>query len=88
MANDSKHTVLLVDDDDNFREIIKAKLEAADFSVVEAKDGEIGAEKAKEIKPDLVLMDVQMPKMNGIESLSRIKADPETANIKVLFLTN
>ena len=88
MANDGKPTVLLVDDDDNFREIIKAKLEAADFSVVEAKDGEIGVEKAKEIKPDLVLMDVQMPKMNGIESLSRIKADPETANIKVLFLTN
>lgn len=88
MSKDGKYVVLLVDDDNSLREIMKAKLEAAGFSVVEAKDGMEGVEKTKEIKPDLVLMDVQMPTMNGIEALSKIKSDPDTANTKVLFLTN
>ena len=88
MPKDGKPVVLLVDDDDNLREIIKAKLEAAGFSVAEAKDGEDGLRKTKEIRPDLVLMDVQMPKMNGIESLSKIKSDPDIASTKVIFLTN
>lgn len=88
MAKDGKFVVLLVDDDANFREIIKAKLEAAGFIVAEAKDGEDGINKAKNNKPDLILMDVQMPKMNGIEALSKIKADSEMAQAKVLFLTN
>ena len=85
MPKDGKPVVLLVDDDDNLREIIKAKLEAAGFSVAEAKDGEDGLRKTKEIRPDLVLMDVQMPKMNGIESLSKIKSDPDIASTKVIF---
>ena len=88
MNKDGKYVVLLVDDDNNLREIIKAKLEAVDFYVIEAKDGEDGVKKVKENKPDLVLMDVQMPNMNGIEALSIIKSDFETRNTKVLFLTN
>lgn len=88
MNKDGKNVVLLVDDDDNFREIIKAKLEAVGFAVIEAKDGEDGVDKAKNNKPDLILMDVQIPKMNGIEALSKIKANPDTSETKVLFLTN
>ncbi len=88
MPKDGKPVILLVDDDDNLREIVKAKLESAGFSVVEAKDGQEGVEETKKFKPDLILMDVQMPKMNGIEALSKIKADSEVANTKVLFLTN
>jgi|SRR3989344_1304157 len=88
MNKDGKNVVLLVDDDANLREIIKAKLEAGGFVVIEAKDGEDGVNKAKNNKPDLILMDVQMPKMNGIEALSKIKADPDTSQAKVLFLTN
>jgi CheY-like chemotaxis protein len=88
MAKDGKYVVLLVDDDANLREIIKAKLEAAGFVVIEAKDGEDGVNKTKSEKPDLILMDVQMPKMNGIEALSRVKSNPDTAQTKVLFLTN
>ncbi len=88
MAKDGKYVVLLVDDDADFREIVKAKLEVAGFVVIEAKDGEDGVDKAKSNKPDLILMDVQMPKMNGIEALSKIKADPDASQTKVLFITN
>ena len=88
MNKDGKNVVLLVDDDANLREIIKAKLEAVGFVVIEARYGEDGVNKAKNNKPDLILMDVQMPKMNGIEALSKIKANPETSQVKVLFLTN
>lgn len=88
MNKDGKNIVLLVDDDANLREIIKAKLEATGFVVIEAKDGEDGVDKTKSNKPDLILMDVQMPKMNGIEALSKIKANPDIAQTKVLFLTN
>lgn len=83
-----KFSILLVDDDDNLKEIMKAKLEAAGFDYNEAKNGEEGVQKVKKIRPDLVLMDVQMPKMNGIEALSKIKSDPEIAGTKILFLTN
>lgn len=88
MTKDGKCVVLLVDDDANFREIIKAKLEAAGFVVIEANDGEDSINKAKDNKPDLILMDIQMPKMNGIEALSKIKADPDISQTKILFLTN
>ena len=76
----------MVDDDANLREIIKAKLEAVGFVVIEARDGEDGVNKAKNNKPDLILMDVQMPKMNGIEALSKIKADPDTSQARYFFL--
>lgn len=88
MNSDGKYVILLVDDDVNLREILRAKLEAANFVVAEAKDGEEGVTKTKDTKPDLVLLDVQMPRMNGIEALAKIKADPETSGIKVIFLTN
>lgn len=88
MNSDGKYSVLFVDDDNNLREILKAKFEAAGFDVIEASDGEEGVKKTKEKKPDIILMDVQMPKMNGIEALSKIKADPEISGTKVIFLTN
>ena len=88
MDDSGKYLILLVDDDGNFREVIKTKLEAAGFAVAEAVNGEEGFEKTKQLKPNLVFMDVQMPKMNGIECLSKIKADPEITATKVIFLTN
>jgi CheY-like chemotaxis protein len=88
MDNNGKPLILLVDDDNNFREIVRAKFESAGFAIEEAKDGAEGVEKAKAKKPNLILLDVQMPKMNGVVVLSKLKADPEMAGIKVLFLTN
>lgn len=88
MDKDKKYTILLVDDDDNFREILKAKLEAENFVIKEAVDGQDGLEKAKVIKPDLIVLDIRMPKMSGVQALLKIKADPEIASIKVIFSTN
>jgi len=63
------------------------KLSSAGFRVVEAEDGAECLEKMKKFKPDLILLDVQMPKMNGIETFLRIKEDRENSDVRVIFLT-
>lgn len=78
---------MIVDDDDDFREIITTKLTVAGFEVAQAASGQEALAKVKTINPHLVLMDVKMPGMSGVETLSRMHADPELANFKVLFLT-
>lgn len=87
MENEQK-LILIIDDDKDLREILVAKLQGSGFGVEQAQDGPSGMQKAKEIKPNLILMDVRMPGMTGIETLSRMKADPELAGLKVIFLTN
>ena len=88
MDKDGKFVILIVDDDDNFREILRAKLEVEGFVIHEAVDGQDGLEKAKAIKPDLVVLDIRMPKMSGVQSLLRIKEDADIKNTKILFSTN
>jgi CheY-like chemotaxis protein len=85
---DTQKLILVVDDDKDLSEITATKLEQAGFRVEKATSGEEGIAKAKELKPDLVLLDVKMPGMTGIQVLVKMKAQPETADIKVLFLTN
>lgn len=80
--------VLIIDDDPNFLEIFGAKLASEGFSVEAAEGGIQGLIKAKESKPDIILMDVKMPDIDGVEAMTRLKEDPDTANIKVVFLTN
>lgn len=85
---DTKKLILIVDDDPDFREIMAMKLESSGFKIEQASDGEIGLEKAKKIKPDLILLDVRMPKMSGVQTLAKIKSDPDLSSLKVIFLTN
>ena len=80
--------ILIIDDDKDLCEILSVKLQSSGFRVVEALDGQSGIQKAKETKPDLILLDVRMPGMTGIEVLAKIKANPELAGLKVIFLTN
>lgn len=80
--------ILIVDDEENFREIFSAKLKEAGYKVETAVDGEDGYQKAKELKPDLILMDMEMPHLNGAGAILKLKGDPETSGIKVIFLTN
>ena len=84
---DNPPLILIVDDDPDFIKIFKTKLESAGYMVQTAKDGVEGIEKTKKIHPKLVLMDVQMPNMNGIEAMIKIKEDSQNADIPVLFLT-
>lgn len=80
--------ILLIDDEQDIREILAMKLKAVGFRIEEAATGEEGINKAKKIKPDLVLLDFKMPGMNGGETLFKIKADPGLKDLKVVFLTN
>ncbi len=78
----------MVDDEKDFLEIFATKLMAAGFEVVGAMSGEDALESLKQVKPDLILLDVQMPGLNGVDTLSKIKSDPGFKNTKVAFLTN
>ena len=80
--------ILIVDDEENFREIFSVELKKAGYQIATAVDGEDGFEKAKKIKPDLILMDMEMPHLNGAGAVMKLKEDPETKDIKVMFLTN
>lgn len=80
--------ILIVDDEQDFLEIFGTKLSSAGFRVETAGDGEEGIEKAKKLQPDLVLMDVRMPNISGSEAVLRLKDDPDTKNIKIVFLTS
>lgn len=88
MENEKKYSVLIIDDDSDFREIMSAKLKAAGFGVSAANGGEDGLKKAVEASPDIILLDIEMPEMNGIQVLNKMKADPNLQQIKVVFLTN
>lgn len=83
-----KQSILLVDDDKDLREIMSVKLKAVNYEVYEAVDGEEGLVKVQELLPDLLILDINMPKLNGMEMFSKIKADPNLTHLKVLFLTN
>lgn len=80
--------ILVVDDDKDFVGIVATKLRAAGFEVAEAYDGKQGLERVRAVKPALVILDVQMPILNGIDALIRIKKDSELRDIKVVLLTN
>ncbi len=85
----SKPLILIVDDEENFREIFSAKLKAAGYETATAKDGEDGAKKAKELMPDLILMDIFMPPgATGTDAALSIKQDPQTRDLRVAFLTS
>ena len=83
-----KQSILIVDDNKDFLEIFSTKLTQAGYEVTTASGGKEGIAKAKTSKPDLVLLDVEMPEMSGIETLAQMKADPLTSTLKVSFLTN
>jgi two-component system alkaline phosphatase synthesis response regulator PhoP len=78
--------VLTVDDEPDVRRLIEVKLKKAGFEVITAADGEEGIEKAKAENPDLILMDVMMPKMDGYTAVQKIKTEMDPAPL-VMMLT-
>jgi DNA-binding response OmpR family regulator len=79
--------ILFVEDDINLREIYAARLSAEDYTVVVASDGEEALAKAVQEKPDLIVLDVMMPKISGFDVLDIIRSTPEIKNTKVIVLT-
>lgn len=80
--------ILLIEDDKFLRELIIQKLGREGYDVTEAPEGEAGLSKMKEERPDLVLLDLILPGIDGFEVLSRVKKDPALASIPVIILSN
>lgn len=81
-------TILIVEDDTILRDLISQKLKKANYDIVEAVDGEEGLKKAKEKKPDIILLDLILPGIDGFGVLEQIKKDPEIDKIPVVILSN
>lgn len=82
------HRILLVEDDPFLLDMYSTKFKEAGFDVVIAQDGEMGLVRAKEIIPELILLDVVLPKKDGFEVLKVLKSSFETVGIPVIMLTN
>ncbi len=82
-----KRVILSIDDENDDQEFIKSILEDEDIEVISAYDGIEGLEKAKQLIPDLIILDVQMPKFDGFATFREIKADEKTNEIPVIMLT-
>ena len=82
-----RKTVLLVEDNEDNLVVYRTILEHVGYNVIEARDGEEGVEAAKRELPDLILMDISIPKMDGWEATQRLKADAETRDIPIVALT-
>ena len=80
-------TILLVDDDFTLREMYGERLKTEGFQIIQASDGEEALQMAKKNKPNVILLDIMMPKINGFDVLKQIKADDELKDIPVLILT-
>jgi two-component system cell cycle response regulator DivK len=80
--------ILVVEDTEDNRQILRDLLDMAGYQMVEAYDGADGVAKAAEHKPDLILMDIQMPVMDGYEATRRIKADPALKSIPIVAVTS
>ena len=81
-------TVLLIEDQEDNRRILRDLLTSAGFEIVEAVDGEAGVAAARAHVPELILMDIQLPVIDGLEATRRIKARPELRHIPIIAVTS
>ncbi len=79
--------MLIVDDDKVIQQLLEVNLELEGYDIQTASDGEEALEKVGSFRPDLILLDVMMPKLDGREVCRRIKADPVTRNMPIIFLS-
>lgn len=84
----SKKTILHVEDNEFNRKIVRDLLSRTSYRLIEATDGEMGVALALQEQPDLILMDLQMPIVSGLEATRRLRADPKTAKIPIIAVTS
>lgn len=80
--------ILIVDDNDTNRILFRDILHYHGFETIEAENGQLGVQQAQQHRPDLILLDIQMPVMDGFEALKVLREMPETRSIKVVALTS
>jgi DNA-binding response OmpR family regulator len=81
-------SIAIIEDDQAIAQMYRIKFEAEGFSVQTAENGKIGLELLETMKPDIVLLDIMMPEMNGDEVLEKLRATPWGKDLKVIILTN
>ena len=81
-------TILYVEDNEMNRKIVRDLLKRTKYNLVEAHDGEAGVAKALEIRPDLILMDIQLPKISGLDATRKLRAETATANTPIIAITS
>ena len=84
----SARTILYVEDNEMNRKIVRDLLKRTTYQVIEAFDGEAGVALALEKRPDLILMDIQLPKISGMEAMRRLRTDPSMANTPIVAITS
>jgi two-component system cell cycle response regulator DivK len=81
-------TILYVEDNEMNRKIVRDLLRRTKYQLAEAYDGEAGVAKALEMRPDLILMDIQLPKLSGLDATRRLRAEAATANTPIITITS
>ena len=81
-------TILYVEDNEMNRKIVRDLLKRTKYTLVEAHDGEAGVAKALEIRPDLILMDIQLPKISGLDATRKLRAEAATAQTPIIAITS
>jgi two-component system, cell cycle response regulator DivK len=84
----STKTILHIEDNEFNRKIVRDLLARTEYRVIEAADGEMGMTTAFQELPDLILVDIQLPKISGLEATRRLRADPRTAHIPIIAITS
>jgi len=84
----SARTILYVEDNEANRMIVRDLLKRTKYQLIEAHDGETGVAKALEARPGLILMDIQLPNISGLEAIRRLRADPATASTPIIAITS
>ena len=79
--------VLVVDDSDVIRTLITVNLELEGFEVIQAVDGQDALEKVLDVRPDVMTIDVKMPRLDGFDTVERMRADPRTQDLKIAMVT-
>jgi two-component system cell cycle response regulator DivK len=81
-------TVLYVEDNELNRKIVRDLLGRTSYRLVEATDGPTGLATAQEVLPDLIIMDIQLPKLSGLDATRRLRAEPRTAHVPIIVITS
>ncbi|HEU4921690.1 MAG TPA: response regulator [Burkholderiales bacterium] len=84
----SATTILYIEDNEMNRKIVRDLLKRTKYALIEAHDGEAGVAKALEVRPDLILMDIQLPKISGLEATKRLRAEAATAKTPIIAITS
>ena len=84
----SAKTILYVEDNEMNRQIVRDLLKRTTYKLIEAHDGEAGVAKALEARPDLILMDIQLPKISGLDATRKLRAEAATADTPIIAITS